>query len=286
MAIDIAPEKVAHVIIKAREYDVKVGAWNDTPEEGDAEEDPNAILEDFANDPTRAELAGFIEALNDDEQANLVALAWVGRGTFEKEEFDEAVETARSERSQRDGALSARHAAARRLSRGGPREARLLRRRRRKRRALGAWGYCAPASQHLARVRLGRMHRIEHVHDAAVAHDEREPFQVRRRRRPRTSAGARPPASETAGVAQERERQRRAARTARAGARSSCVLSAEDLDARALELRRRWSRKPSVSGVEPCAPGMSSQPGGSGRPGTPGPRIDVDDRHARARAAG
>lgn len=98
MPIDIAPEKVAHVIIKAREYDAKVGAWNDTPQEGDAEEDPNAILEDFANDPTRAEIATFIEGLNYDEQANLVALAWVGRGTFEKEEFAEAVETARAER--------------------------------------------------------------------------------------------------------------------------------------------------------------------------------------------
>ena len=98
MAVEIAPEKVAHVIIKAREYDAKVSAWNDTPEEGDAEEDPNAILEDFSNDPTRGELAGFIDALNDDEQANLVALAWLGRGTFEKDEFAEAVETARAEK--------------------------------------------------------------------------------------------------------------------------------------------------------------------------------------------
>jgi Protein of unknown function (DUF3775) len=98
MSIDIAPEKVAHIIIKAREYDAKVGAWNDTPEEGDAEDDPNSILEDFANDPTRAELATFIDGLNYDEQANLVALAWIGRGTFEKEEFAEAVETARGER--------------------------------------------------------------------------------------------------------------------------------------------------------------------------------------------
>jgi hypothetical protein len=98
MAIDIAPEKVAHVIIKAREYDAKVGAWNDNSQEGDASEDPSSILEGFANDPTRAEVTGFIEALNDDEQANLVALAWVGRGTFEKEEFDEAVGTARTEK--------------------------------------------------------------------------------------------------------------------------------------------------------------------------------------------
>lgn len=98
-ALEIAPEKVAHVIIKAREYDAKVGAWNDTPAEGDADEDPSAILEDFASDPTAAEIAGFIDALNDDEQVNLVALAWVGRGTFEPEEFDEAVETARNEQT-------------------------------------------------------------------------------------------------------------------------------------------------------------------------------------------
>jgi uncharacterized protein DUF3775 len=98
MSIEIAPEKVAHVIIKAREYDAKVGAWDDNPEDGDAEEDPTSVLEDFTNDPTRAELAGFIDRMNFDEQANLVALAWIGRGTFEKEEFEEAVETARRER--------------------------------------------------------------------------------------------------------------------------------------------------------------------------------------------
>ncbi len=93
----IAPEKVAHVIIKARELGAKVGAWNDTTEEGDANEDPAAILEDFANDPTREEFEGFVDALNDDEQANLVALAWIGRGTYDVEELEEAVETARTE---------------------------------------------------------------------------------------------------------------------------------------------------------------------------------------------
>lgn len=95
----IAPEKVGHVIVKAREYGAKVGAWNDNTGEGDADEDPAAVLEDFANDPVSGEISGFIDALNDDEQASLVALAWVGRGTFEPEEFDDAVETARSERA-------------------------------------------------------------------------------------------------------------------------------------------------------------------------------------------
>jgi hypothetical protein len=61
-------------------------------------EEPDSILEDFTSDPTRAELASFINALNIDEQVQLVALAWLGRGTFTAEEFDEAVETARNER--------------------------------------------------------------------------------------------------------------------------------------------------------------------------------------------
>jgi len=96
--LEIAPEKVAHIIVKARQYDSKVASWYDTANSGDAADDPASILEDFADDPTRAELVSFINALNEDEQVHLVALAWIGRGTFAVEEFDEAVETARNER--------------------------------------------------------------------------------------------------------------------------------------------------------------------------------------------
>jgi hypothetical protein len=96
--LEIAPEKVAHIIVKAREYDSKVGTWDDSAEAGDSQEEPGSILEDFANDPTRAELVAFINALNEDEQVNLVALTWIGRGTFDAEDLDEAVETARNER--------------------------------------------------------------------------------------------------------------------------------------------------------------------------------------------
>lgn len=44
-----------------------------------------------------AELHAFIDALNDDDKAQLTAVAWVGRGAFEPEDFDEALATARSE---------------------------------------------------------------------------------------------------------------------------------------------------------------------------------------------
>lgn len=93
----ISPDKVAYVIIKAREFDAKVDAWN---EPGDVEENDasNAILENYANDPVRREASAFISALNVDEQVELVAIAWLGRGTFEIDEFDEAVKIAREER--------------------------------------------------------------------------------------------------------------------------------------------------------------------------------------------
>jgi hypothetical protein len=96
--IEIAPEKVAHIIIKARELGAKVSAWDEDASRDEAGDDPASILEDLAEDSTEAEVASFIRSLNEDEQAELVALAWIGRGTFAPEEFDEAVATAKSER--------------------------------------------------------------------------------------------------------------------------------------------------------------------------------------------
>lgn len=40
--------------------------------------------------PDTPHLRDFISGLNEDEKANLVALTWVGRGSFEAEEFDQA----------------------------------------------------------------------------------------------------------------------------------------------------------------------------------------------------
>ncbi len=92
--LEIAPEKVAHIVVLARELDAKVDAWG-----GDIDEDdPEAILEVRANDPLEAELRGFIADMNIDEQVSLVALMWVGRGTFDADDLEEALETARSER--------------------------------------------------------------------------------------------------------------------------------------------------------------------------------------------
>lgn len=45
------------------------------------------------------ELRAFIDAMNEDEQAHLTAIAWVGRGSFDAADYNEAVETAMTEKT-------------------------------------------------------------------------------------------------------------------------------------------------------------------------------------------
>ncbi len=92
--LDISSEKVAHVIVRARELDGKVAAWDGAGDEADS----SSILEDRRDDPTEAELRGFIDDMNVDEQVALVALMWIGRGTYDPDDIQEALDTARAER--------------------------------------------------------------------------------------------------------------------------------------------------------------------------------------------
>ena len=100
-ALDIATDKIAFIIEKAREFDAKEG--DSDPDSGSNPTDDGGadVLEDQAGDSTREELAAAIRALNQDERAQLVALAWLGRGTYGLDEWNEAVSTAKSEHHRR-----------------------------------------------------------------------------------------------------------------------------------------------------------------------------------------
>jgi hypothetical protein len=91
--LQISPRRVAHVIIRAREIDAKVGTWDRA---GDSV-DSDSILEARRGDATEAELRAFIAGMNDDEKAELVAIMWIGRETYDADELDEAIQTARDE---------------------------------------------------------------------------------------------------------------------------------------------------------------------------------------------
>ncbi|MFZ1108258.1 MAG: DUF3775 domain-containing protein [Rhodomicrobium sp.] len=93
--LEISTDKIAHVILRAREVDVKTEAWDDETDADDANSE--TILEDLPGDATRQELKEFLESLNEDEQASLIALAWIGRGTYAPGELAEAIATAKAE---------------------------------------------------------------------------------------------------------------------------------------------------------------------------------------------
>lgn len=50
-------------------------------------------------DRAEAELRGLIDRMNEEEQAALVAVMWIGRGAFEAEEWGDAIATAQAEAS-------------------------------------------------------------------------------------------------------------------------------------------------------------------------------------------
>ncbi len=101
--LGIAVEKVCDLIIRARAFDAKVEVVEPDPGSNPTDDDMVEVLEDYEGDPIFDELIDFIAALNEDEQINLVALTWLGRGDFTADEWDTAVSTAREARSDHTG---------------------------------------------------------------------------------------------------------------------------------------------------------------------------------------
>jgi Protein of unknown function (DUF3775) len=88
--LNISTETVCYIIVKAREFDVKVEPLEPDPGSNPSDDSEGAILEDYADDPTLLELRAAIRDLNDDEVVDLIAIAWVGRGDFDRTDFDSA----------------------------------------------------------------------------------------------------------------------------------------------------------------------------------------------------
>ena len=78
-ALAISPDKVCFVIIKAREFGVKDVVTEPDPGSNPSDDKMIAVLEDHDDDAVVEELTTFISSLSEDEQIDLVALAWLGR---------------------------------------------------------------------------------------------------------------------------------------------------------------------------------------------------------------
>jgi hypothetical protein len=87
--LSISPEKLCFIIAKAREFDVKDVVTDPDDSSNPTDDGMLAVLEDHPDDPVLQELTGFIGALSEDEQIDLVALSWLGRGDGTIDDWDE-----------------------------------------------------------------------------------------------------------------------------------------------------------------------------------------------------
>ncbi len=86
--LSISPEKVCFIAAMAREFEAEdVLTDPDDPSNASDDRIPTATNDQRA-DPVLAELTGFINALSEDEQVDLVALAWLGRGDGSLDDWD------------------------------------------------------------------------------------------------------------------------------------------------------------------------------------------------------
>lgn len=92
--LEIDPDKVCFIILKAREFDAKVAPDFLDGGSNPSDDEERVILEDYRDDATLQELRAAIDGLNEDEVIDLIGLAWVGRGDFTRAEWTEARELA------------------------------------------------------------------------------------------------------------------------------------------------------------------------------------------------
>jgi len=88
----ISTETVCFIIAKARALDAKVAPSGLMDGSNPADDEERAILEDRPGDATEEELRRTLEALNGAEMADLIGLAWLGRGEETVEDWPDIME--------------------------------------------------------------------------------------------------------------------------------------------------------------------------------------------------
>jgi len=95
-------ETLQFIIAKAREYDAEVLPVDEESGSNPSDDGDVSILESTADNPTREELIAAIEGLNEDELIEILALMWLGRGDYSKEEWRSGLRLAQQRRDRRE----------------------------------------------------------------------------------------------------------------------------------------------------------------------------------------
>ena len=94
-------ETLCRIILRAREYEAQVPTDYDggeAPENVDGEDgDTLSVLDDEMNSGVGEELTAALDDLAEDQLIEVLAFCWVGQGTYDVSEWDEALEEAGNE---------------------------------------------------------------------------------------------------------------------------------------------------------------------------------------------
>ena len=93
-------DTLCRIILRAREYEAQTPTDYDGGEAAenvdDDEEGALSVLDDAINDSVEEELRAAFEDLGEDQLAEVIAFCWVGQGTYDASDWDEAMEEAQS----------------------------------------------------------------------------------------------------------------------------------------------------------------------------------------------
>jgi hypothetical protein len=111
--LDLNPEFLRNLILNMRALMAQEELVSPDSGSNPSDDEGPATLQSTPDDLTRAEITAEIEDLEPDQQAELVALMWIGRGDMEPEEWQDALALAveRHEGATADYLLSHPHVA-------------------------------------------------------------------------------------------------------------------------------------------------------------------------------
>jgi hypothetical protein len=92
-------ETLCRIILRAREYEAQTVDFADEEDADDVDDEQEgvlSVLEDDINDSVEEELKSVFEDLGEDQLAEVIAFCWVGQGTFEAADWDEAMDEAQA----------------------------------------------------------------------------------------------------------------------------------------------------------------------------------------------
>ena len=91
-------DTLCRIILRAREYEAQTPTDYDGGEAAenvdDTDEEVLSVLDDSINTGVEEELKAAFEDLGEDQLAEVVAFCWVGQGTYDVGDWDEAMEEA------------------------------------------------------------------------------------------------------------------------------------------------------------------------------------------------